>query len=218
VILCIDPSSNPAQNLAREDEIFEEVEKGTLPEVVRLWTDGECLVKGRVRNARYGWYDERLAEKMGIHVFERSTGGGVVYHDLGNLNWSFFLKTSGAFMSPKAAFGLAAQNVVGALRRLGVSANFAPPNRIEVQGRKVSGMAARATVCTLLVHGTLLLRSDLDKLNALCSPASGSPPVANLSEWVPEIDAERIAAMLADELRSTGRFVESAEQLGEPSE
>lgn len=210
VLVCLDRCRDPTANLAREDEVFERVEKGDLPEVVRLWENRECLVKGRVRNFRYGWYDKKLAEKMGVPVFERSTGGGVVYHDLGNLNWSFFLRVSGAFLSPKAAFDMASRHVVEALARLGVPAIFSPPNRIEVEGRKVSGMAAKSVINTLLVHGTLLLRSDLETLNSLCLPAHGSPPVANLCEWVPDIDRESVVGALVSILRDTGRKVELA--------
>lgn len=205
--VCVGRSPDPVFNLAKEDEVFEGVEGGTLPEIVRLWVDRECLVKGKVRSPSYGWYDEGLAEKLGVPVVERSTGGGVVYHDFGNLNWSFFLKTRGEFLSPKVAFGMASQRMVAALSKLGVPAFFSPPNRIEVEGRKVSGMAARSTSHTLLVHGTLLLRTDLGRLNALCFPPADSPPVANLCRWAPSIDRGSVTEAVVSVLRDEGREV-----------
>ena len=176
-----DNCRDPVKNLEREEKIFRGVESGELPEVVRFWTDSECLVRGKARNAQYGWYHEGLAQEMSVMVIERATGGGVVYHDEGNLNWSFFLKRSGPLLAPTKMFECSSEHIIKALATLDVDAEFSPPNRIDVQGRKVSGMAARSTPRAYLVHGTLLLRSNLEKLNRLCIPPPGCPPVANLS-------------------------------------
>lgn len=204
ILVQFDRTQDPVRNLRREEEIFGLVEDGNLPEFVRFWTNTECLVRGRVRHARYGWYDQKLAEELGVPVLVRSTGGGVVYHDLGNLNWSFFLRTSGAFLSPTAVFGRASKYLIEALGSLGVPAQFSPPNRIDVSGRKVSGMAARSTVHTILVHGTLLLNSDLDRLNLLCMPPAGCPPVSNLSEWLASIDNRSVIDRVKDSLEASG--------------
>jgi len=211
IVVRFDRSHDPVRNLEREEEAFDEVERGKLPELVRLWVNNECLVRGRAKTARYGWYHRDIARRMAIPVLVRSTGGGVVFHDLGNLNWSFFLKNSGAVLPPKAIFERGSKYVVGALKRLGVPAQFSPPNRIEVENRKVSGMAARSTKRTLLVHGTLLLNSDLDKLNLLCIPPDGSPPVSNVSEWAPDIDAWKVTGALVDVLGESGFDVRMAD-------
>ena len=183
VLVYFDRNRDPSLNLAREDALFQSVERRETPELVRFWVNSECLVRGRAKTAGYGWYRETLAEEMNIKVVERATGGGVVYHDGGNLNWSFFLHNSGALLSPTKMFEHASGYMVRALASLGVRAEFASPNRIDVRGRKVSGMAARATPRTRLVHGTLLLDSDLERLNLLCIPPYGFPPVANIGEW-----------------------------------
>lgn len=199
-----DRTLDPFTNLAREEELFQGLERGELPELVRFWVDSECLVRSRARSARYGWYREAQAEGMGIKVIERTTGGGVVYHDEGNLNWSIFLRNSGPLVSPTRIFEHVSAYVIRALNGLGVQAQFAPPNRIDVRGRKISGMAARMTPRTILVHGTLLLRVDLEKLNRLCISPPDCPPVANLEEWVPGIEAFHVADALIGELRSSG--------------
>ena len=204
----IDRATDPEVNLRREAEIFEQVDGGRLPEVVRFWVNSTCLVRGPARSPRYGWYDEGLAEKMGVPVFTRSSGGGVVYHDEGNLNWSFFLRTPGAFLSPTEAFRLGSRHIIDALAGLGIGANFSPPNRIDVSGWKVSGMAARSTRSTLLVHGTLLLNSDLEKLNRLCIPPPGCPPVANISKWMKGIDADTTIEAVIGKLTGAGFHVE----------
>jgi len=213
IVVYLDETRDPAKNLAREEEIFRKVERRELPETVRLWLNSECLVRGPAKSAKHGWYNEKLAKEMGIPVVERPTGGGVVYHDEGNLNWSFFFRNRGAFLAPKIMFEQTSEVVIKALRRLGVDANFAPPNRIDVSGRKVSGMAARSTARAMLVHGTLLLHTDLERLNALCIPPVGCPPVANVGEWARGIDAEKVLEALAGVLRNDGHNVKTTDPM-----
>lgn len=203
-LVYFDRTLDPRANLKREEELFQRVERGELPDVVRFWIDSECLVRGKARSAKYGWYRESLAKRMGIEVVERTTGGGVVYHDEGNLNWSVFRRSPGAFVSPTKIFEQASACVVQALADLGVDARFSPPNRIDIKGRKVSGMAARTTPETILVHGTLLLNSDLAKLNRVCIPPAGCPPVSNLNEWVPGIEASRVVGAVFETLKNSG--------------
>lgn len=202
-----DRTRDPQINLEREERLFQLMETRKRPDTFRFWINSECLVKGPARSPKYGWYHQRLAEEMGIKVIQRSTGGGVVYHDLGNLNWSFCFVNSGRLLSPTKLFERASWFVIRTLERLGVNGHFASPNRIDVLGRKVSGMAARSTPRTSLVHGTLLLNSDLEKLNKLCIPPEGCPPVANLSEWVDKIDASKVVSTLAGILRESGLTV-----------
>jgi len=217
LLVCFDQTRDPAGNLTHETEIFAKVEGGMLPEVVRFWVNSECLVRGEARSKNYGWYREDVAEKMKIPVLTRSTGGGVVYHDEGNLNWSFFLRNSGPFLSPTTAFDAGSRYIVKALQRQGIRAQFSPPNRIEVSGRKVSGMAARFTVRTVLVHGTLLIDSDLEKLNALCIPPAGCPPVSNLTEWARNIDAVTVVDSVASVLQDSGFHVRIVDTVSRPN-
>jgi len=211
ILVHFDRTRDPAANLKRETELFERFDGGHLPELARFWVNSECLVRGAARSAKYGWYREDVAERLKIPVLLRSTGGGVVFQDEGNLNWSFFLKSSGSLPSPTAAFGMGSDYILKALDSLGIEALFSPPNRIDVSGRKVSGMAARFTHRALLVHGTLLIHSDLDRLNALCIPPAGCPPVANLSEWTKGIDAETVVNSVTRVLRETGFAVRTAD-------
>ena len=199
-----DKGKDPEANLRRETELFDSVDNGSLPECLRFWINSQCLVRGEARSPKYGWYDEAKAKELGILVIVRSTGGGVVYHDEGNLNWSFFLHIDGSFVSPTAAFERGSRHIIGALHHLGVDAEFSPPNRIDASGFKVSGMAARSTQHTLLVHGTLLLNSDIETLNLLCIPPAGCPPVSNLSRWVEGIDSQKVVDSTLAQLRNSG--------------
>lgn len=200
----VDDTRDPATNIAREEELFRLAEEGRISQLVRLWVNTECLVRGRARNPRHGWYREELADEMGVSVIERSSGGGVVFHDSGNLNWSFYVAGSGAISSPRAIFEGGSAYVLGALGRLGLRGEFAPPNRIDVVGRKVSGMAARVSPKGTLVHGTLLVSADLAKLNRLCVPPPGCPPVSNLMDWVPGVDIQTVVKAFEDFLSESG--------------
>ena len=202
-----DSGRDPADNLAREEELFQSMQKGGATDLARFWVDGPCLVRGKARNPKYGWYREATARELGVSVFERTTGGGVVYHDEGNLNWSSFLKNAGRLLSPTQMFEDASRHLIRALGALGVPAAFAPPNRIDVQGRKVSGMAARSTPALRLVHGTLLIDSDLEKLNRLCIPPVGCPPVANIKEWTGPIEAADVVSAFVKSARASGTKV-----------
>jgi len=207
LLVHFDQTRDPAANVAREAELFANVDSGVLPQLARFWVNSECLVRGEARSAKYGWYHEDIAAKMKIPILTRSTGGGVVFHDEGNLNWSFFLRNSGSFPSPTAAFDVGSRYIVRALEKQGIHAQFSPPNRIDVSGRKVSGMAARFTARTILVHGTLLIDSDLGKLNALCIPPAGCPPVSNLTEWARHIDAPAMVDSVTAVLKDSGFHV-----------
>lgn len=199
-----DPTRDPAKNVAREEELFRMAEGRGISQLARLWANDECLVKGRSKSPKHGWFREQLAEEMGIPVVERLSGGGVVYHDGGNLNWSFYLRGSGVIVSPRTLFEGAAAYVLGALRKMGARAEFSAPNRIDVDGKKVSGLAARTSPKGILVHGTLLVSSDLAKLNSLCIPPPGCPPVSNLTEWVPGADHQSVARSLVEFLVESG--------------
>ena len=100
-------------------------------------------------------------EKNGIHVVRRLSGGGAVYHDLGNLNYSFITKDEGnSFMN----FQKFTKPVTQALERLGVKAELKGRNDILVDGRKISGNAQFATRGRMFSHGTLLFDSEIENV------------------------------------------------------
>ncbi len=98
-------------------------------------------------------------EKNGIHVVRRLSGGGAVYHDLGNLNFSFITKDDGESFHNFRKF---TEPVIMALKKLGVNAELSGRNDIEVEGRKISGNAQFSTRGRMFSHGTLLFNSEME--------------------------------------------------------
>jgi len=100
-------------------------------------------------------------ESNGIHVVRRLSGGGAVYHDLGNLNFSFITKDDGNSFHNFRKF---TEPVVAALKKLGVNAQLSGRNDLEVEGRKISGNAQFSTKGRMFSHGTLMLNSEIENV------------------------------------------------------
>ncbi|WP_080847441.1 lipoate--protein ligase [Cytobacillus gottheilii] len=98
-------------------------------------------------------------EKNGITVVRRLSGGGAVYHDLGNLNFSFITKDDGESFHNFRKF---TEPVVNALKKLGVNAELSGRNDLTVEGRKISGNAQFSTRGRMFSHGTLMFDSEID--------------------------------------------------------
>lgn len=98
-------------------------------------------------------------EKNGIHVVRRLSGGGAVYHDLGNLNFSFITKDDGESFHNFLKF---TEPVIAALKKLGVNAELSGRNDILADGKKISGNAQFSTRGRMFSHGTLLFNSEMD--------------------------------------------------------
>ncbi|MBD7937989.1 MULTISPECIES: lipoate--protein ligase [Cytobacillus] len=100
-------------------------------------------------------------EKNGLHVVRRLSGGGAVYHDLGNLNFSFITKDDGESFHNFLKF---TEPVITALKKLGVNAELSGRNDLTVDGRKVSGNAQFSTKGRMFSHGTLMLDSEIENV------------------------------------------------------
>jgi lipoate---protein ligase len=100
-------------------------------------------------------------EGNGIHIVRRLSGGGAVYHDLGNLNFSFITKDDGESFHNFRKF---TEPVVAALKKLGVNAELSGRNDLLAEGRKISGNAQFSTKGRMFSHGTLLFNSEMDHI------------------------------------------------------
>jgi lipoate-protein ligase A len=98
-------------------------------------------------------------ESNGIHVVRRLSGGGAVYHDLGNLNFSFLTKDDGDSFRNFKKF---TQPIVDALKAMGVDAELSGRNDILAGGRKISGNAQFSTKGRMFSHGTLMFDTEIE--------------------------------------------------------
>ena len=144
-------SHHPYENLALEQVLMNHCEDDTL--YFYLWQNAHTVVIGKHQHA----YSEVFVEealKDGVKIARRSSGGGAVYHDLGNLNFTFIAK------DPLYSIEKQMQMIANALIDLGYQAQVNGRNDIEVSGFKVSGNAFAHQGNTHLHHGTLLVNVD----------------------------------------------------------
>lgn len=154
--------TDPTINLAMEEYALRH-----LPiehDYLLFYINEPSIIIGKNQNT-HEEINAEYVERNGIHVVRRLSGGGAVYHDLGNLNYSFITKDDGeSFHNYRKFTG----PVVEALRKLGVEAELSGRNDIQVGERKISGNAQFATKGRMFTHGTLLFASEMDNVvNAL---------------------------------------------------
>ena len=198
------PSTDPAENAATEERLFRE---RPFPEEPRLifYTNSECVQCGRNQDPP-AECAVTLCANHGIPVLKRISGGGTVFHDLGNQNYAFLLPRKD--YDPEIILAL----VVEALHRIGVTdARFCKRFSVWHGEYKISGSAFALSGPAALLHGCLPFTTNLDNLRQFRTPecphdpsghsaASVVSPVANIAELVPEpADCrERFCAVLAE--------------------
>lgn len=156
-------SLDPAYNLAFEEYVLTNYRQS---DILILWQNDKAVIIGRNQNAAEE-INQAFVEENNIRVIRRNTGGGAVYHDLGNLNYSFI---TDAEVVDHATTQLFLMPVVQALRDLGLDAECSGRNDILVSGKKVSGTAQQLSKGRLLHHGTLLFDSDPDMISGALNP------------------------------------------------
>lgn len=150
-------SHDPTWNLALE----EAAQEWDQPEdIMMLWQNDNAIIVGRYQNAEKE-INFDAANNLGVKVVRRSTGGGTVYHDLGNLNYSFIRPVD---YTKKNDMSTLAKPMEEALNIMGIPALAQGRNDITLEGKKISGTAQRIHNKRLLHHGTLLFDSNLDVL------------------------------------------------------
>ena len=201
-------STDPCYNLALEQYILEHRREG---DWLLLWQNANTVVIGLNQNT-VEEINEDFVRQHGITVVRRMTGGGAVYHDLGNLNYSFITDVGNTETLSIHRF---TEPVCRALAALGVEAVTSGRNDILVNGKKVSGVAQRITRGRILHHGTLLFDSDPDMIagalradpSKFTSKSSKSvrSRVGNLREALPEeISLAEFRERILEELTAEG--------------
>lgn len=177
-------------NLALEEHVLRNrIEDDDL---LLFYVNAPAIIIGRNQNT-IEEINAGVVEERGIRVVRRVSGGGAVYHDLGNLNFSFMTRDVHARFNRYDLFN---RPVVDVLRELGVPAEIGGRNDILADGRKISGNAQFATAGRMFSHGTLLLDSNLDDVTTALRPKPGKieskgvksirSRVANIREFLRE--------------------------------
>ena len=190
----IGAGTNPHRNLAIEEYLTDTVPEDTL--IVYLWQNKHTVVIGRNQNA---WAECRTAEfeRDGGTLARRLSGGGAVYHDMGNLNFTFSLRTQDYDLSRQQSV------IVEACRMLGIPAEISGRNDILTNGCKFSGNSFYSHNGRSFHNGTLLISVDMANLGKYLTPskvkleskgvASVRSRVVNLTELRPTLTISEMA-------------------------
>jgi len=158
--IILSDSIDPAYNLSFEEWLLENADEDTV--IMYLWQNSNSIVIGRNQNP---WKECRLdlMKNENIQLLRRLSGGGTVYHDLGNLNFTF--------IAHKDIYDTSRQTnvIVKALEALGIQVEYSKRNDLLAEGRKFSGTAYINRKAKNLHHGTLLVDSDLELLERYLS-------------------------------------------------
>ena len=152
-------STDPHFNLAMEEYVLKYL--NLAEEYLLLWQNEPAIIIGRHQNTLEEVNMDYTRENN-IHVVRRLSGGGAVYHDLGNLNFTFIRRAIRSELLDLKSF---TQPVIHALKKLGVNAEVSGRNDLTIEGKKFSGNAQYLYKNNILHHGTLLFDSDLSELN-----------------------------------------------------
>jgi lipoate-protein ligase A len=195
-------------NLALEEYVLRE--KLVDADCVLFYVNAPAIIIGRNQNT-IEEIDPDVVDARGITVVRRISGGGAVYHDLGNLNFSFM---TAAVTDRFNRYDQFTRPVLATLHALGVPAELGGRNDILADGRKISGNAQFATPGRMFSHGTLLFDANLDDVSAALRPKPGKVEskgvksirsrVANIREFVREpIDVEELRERILEAIFGT---------------
>jgi len=182
--------TDPRINLAVEEYALKQLPRDD--DYLLFYINEPSIIIGRHQNTAEE-INAEYVERQGIHVVRRISGGGAVYHDLGNLNFSFITNDDGKSFQNFKKF---TEPVVRFLQSVGVGAELTGRNDIQVGERKISGNAQFVSRGRMFSHGTLMFDSEIDnvvsalKVNELKFQSKATKSVrsrvANISEFLPQ--------------------------------
>ncbi|MGO2279071.1 lipoate--protein ligase [Psychrobacter sp. AOP7-D1-21] len=210
--------TNPWFNLATEDWIFNTLNPDS--HTLFLWRNSETVVIGRSQNPWVECKTDKM-EADDIFLARRQSGGGAVFHDLGNTNFTF--------LSPKDDYDQEANFtiIINALKKLGIEATLSGRNDMQVGDRKISGSAFKHAADRSFHHGTLLVNANMQKLGDYLNPhplklkakgiKSVRARVANLVEFNETINHETLSDAIIEAFCEYHGETAQVEQLDEAS-
>jgi lipoate-protein ligase A len=157
------------QNLALEEALVRGDLATEFNPTVRFWVNPAAVVIGRFQDVR-SEVDAEFCERNGIQVVRRFTGGGAVYHDEGNLNFTIVMPKP-ENMGLLEFHRINASIVQDCVNRFGLESEFVPPNSVEVSGKKISGAAACFNRRLVLWHSSILVSTNIAIPTIALSPS-----------------------------------------------
>lgn len=150
-------------NFALEEALARQVGEGKSPPTLRLWRNRNAAVIGENQSVSAELHLDACRE-LGVEVVRRFTGGGAVYHDLGNLNYSICARrlSSSSLELQQAIFRQGLDCAVACLGILGLESSRVPINTVVVRERKISGGAGAIRWGAVFYHGSILVSTDLE--------------------------------------------------------
>ncbi|MCF0166613.1 MAG: lipoate--protein ligase [Bacteroidales bacterium] len=210
ILLGPDSCTDPYRNLAFEEAMLSVPVTDTL---LRLWRNSPSVIVGRHQNA-HAEVDAEWMRSHNIPLVRRLSGGGAVFHDLGNINFSFVGERLGK-EDTQEVFRRFTAPMLKALASMGIKASLSGRNDLLLpDGRKFSGNAMTFRGTRVLMHGTLLFSSALEHLAACLKPRpekfegkavkSVRSRVALLGELLPSMNADSFLDSLCAHFRAQG--------------
>ncbi len=222
-MLCvISPYTNPFFNLASEEYLLKSFQE----DIFLLYRNRPSIVVGKHQNT-LAEINLPFIQEQQILVARRISGGGTVFHDLGNLNFAFF--TSGK-EGELVDYPRATLPIIEALKEMGLKASLGKRNEIMLKGLKISGTASHVFKKRVLHHGTLLFSSEMRKLSAALKSdkdrftdravKSVRSKVTNISDHLTErMDVEMFQESIMDHMLRTHKdarpYLLSQTEIGE---
>ena len=209
----LNDSKDPRFNLALEEYVLKYLDSNE--EFVLLWQNANSVIIGRNQNT-VEEINAKMVKEHDVSVVRRITGGGAVYHDMGNLNFSFVTENLKDNLNNYRKF---TEPVIEALKTLGVPAEFQGRNDIVVEDKKISGNAQSYFKNKMLHHGTILFDADLSfvasvlnvKQDKIASKGikSNRARVTNIKPYLKEqIDMVRFKELLLKYLLKTENILD----------
>ncbi|MFO7722015.1 MAG: lipoate--protein ligase [Bacteroidales bacterium] len=206
MIFILNHSTDPAYNLAAEEYVL----KNFTDDVFMLWRNANAIIVGKHQNTM-AEINMPFVQEKGIRVIRRLSGGGAVFHDLGNLNFTFIMNGQGEKLID---FRKYTQPILEVMQKLDIPAQFEGRNDLTIDGRKFSGNAEHVHKSRVLHHGTLLFSSEIADLTGALNAKndrysdkgvkSVRSRVTNISEHLKEpMTVLEFAGMIMDHVRET---------------
>lgn len=183
-------SKNSEVNLAVEEAILRCLLEYDGTNTIRFWQNPPSVIIGHFQDTKRV-VDLVACEKLRVNVIRRISGGGAVYHDYGNINYSVFVKKESLEANLRAAvedveksYTIFCRGVIEGLETLGID-SYSIKGNIMVKGKKVSGSAQHRLYNVILHHGTLMVDVNMEVLEQILRISNSERSLINLYEVLP---------------------------------